>query len=95
MASVLLGKKDGSRLSEDVMLSIEDFTDRKPGSRVPGEGRVDRCPRCGRTGLWRQRHDGTLRIVHVQAAHLFGDGMRVEPEDCCTLPAHAARTLSA
>ena len=68
------------------MIIMEDFTELREGTHVPSEGAVGRCPRCGRNGVRRFRHDGTTRFVHVQSMHMLGDGMRVEPADCCTMP---------
>ncbi len=68
------------------MISIQDFTELLEGSLVAGDGLVSRCPRCGRNGVRRYRFNGTVRFVHVQTARMCSDGMRVEPEDCCTLP---------
>jgi hypothetical protein len=72
------------------MMSIQDFTELVEGTLVAGDGLVCRCPRCGRNGVRRFRFDGTVRFVHVQAARMCSDGMRVEPEDCCTLPENTA-----
>ena len=68
------------------MISIEDFTRLIEGTLVAGDGPIGCCPRCGRNGVRRNRSDGALRFVHVQAARMCSDGMRVEPEDCCTIP---------
>jgi hypothetical protein len=68
------------------MMSIEDFTELEEGTLVAGDGQICRCPRCGRNGLLLCRSDGLVRFVHVQASRMFGDGMTVEPEDCCTMP---------
>jgi hypothetical protein len=70
------------------MLVIQDFTKLSEGITVPSEGRVSRCPKCGRNGIER-RPDGPagpiVTFLHVQASRLFGDGMLTEPEDCCSL----------
>jgi hypothetical protein len=49
---------------------------------VPLEGRVDRCPECGRNGIEHDEPD-TLFFVHVQGTELLSDGMLTEPRDCC------------
>ena len=67
------------------MVVIEDFTKLPVGARVPTDGPVSECPRCGRNGVRRLRLDGTTRWVHVQTTELFGDGLRSEPADCCTM----------
>ena len=67
------------------MVVIEDFTKLPVGARVPTDGPVSECPRCGRNGVQRTRLDGSTRWVHVQTTELFGDGLRSEPADCCTL----------
>ena len=67
------------------MVVIEDFTKLRIGARVPTDGPVSQCPRCGRNGVQRTRLDGSTRWVHVQTTELFGDGLRSEPADCCTL----------
>ena len=66
------------------MVTLEDFTALSRGSQVPLEGRVDRCPRCGRNGIEHAEPD-TLFFVHAQETELLGDGMLVEPRDCCRL----------
>ena len=71
------------------MLVIQDFTKLSEGITVPSEGRVGRCPKCGRNGIERRPGGPTEPIVtflHVQASRLFGDGMLTEPEDCCSFP---------
>ena len=68
------------------MLVIQDFTKLSEGVTVPSEGRVSRCPKCGRNGI--ERRPGPMQplltFLHVQASRLFGDGMLTEPEDCCS-----------
>lgn len=70
------------------MLVIQDFTKLSEGMTVPSEGRVSRCPKCGRNGIERRPGlaDPIVTFLHVQASRLFGDGMLTEPEDCCALP---------
>lgn len=77
------------------MLVVEDFTKLQVGARVPMDGAVVHCPRCGRTGVRRTRLDGDVRYVHVQTSEVFGDGLRSEAADSCTMaknvdPAEAA-----
>lgn len=69
------------------MLVIQDFTKLSEGMTVPSEGRVSRCPKCGRNGIERRLGlaDPIVTFLHVQASRLFGDGMLTEPEDCCSL----------
>jgi hypothetical protein len=67
------------------MLVTEDFTKLAEGVRIPTDGVVTRCPRCGRNGVRRKRLDGTIRYVHVQISQMLGDGLRAEPADSCTL----------
>ena len=67
------------------MLVVEDFTKLQVGTRVPTDGPVVRCPRCGRTGVRRARRDGDVRYVHVQTSEVIGDGLRAEAADSCTM----------
>jgi len=67
-----------------MMLSVEDFTRLPIGSETPTEGRVDRCPKCGRNGVAVQSNDGSS-FLHVQTSEVIGDGMFTEPRDCCRL----------
>jgi hypothetical protein len=69
------------------MVMLEDFTALSPGRDVPLEGRIDRCPECGRNGVPHDEPDGTF-YVHVQVSELLSDGMLTEPRDCCRLPPH-------
>jgi hypothetical protein len=71
---------------EAPMVIVEDFTRYSEGMTLALEGAVRRCPRCGRNGVERQRHDGTSRVLHVQTSEIFGDGMRTEPQDICLFP---------
>jgi uncharacterized C2H2 Zn-finger protein len=64
-------------------ITIEDFTDMPEGRDVE-DGTVETCPRCGRNGVF--RHDPAADyVVHVQTLEIFGDGIRDQPRDCCTL----------
>jgi hypothetical protein len=76
------------------MLVIEDFTKLPEGVRVPTDGVVTGCPRCGRNGVRRPRPDGSVRYVHVQTSELFGDGLRTEAADACTLSGGAESPVS-
>jgi hypothetical protein len=67
------------------MIVLEDFTKLSAGVRIPTDGVVARCPRCGRNGARRRRLDGTIRYVHFQTSQVFGDGLRAEPVDSCTI----------
>jgi hypothetical protein len=67
------------------MVVLEDFTKRRPGCEVPLEGRVECCPRCGRPGVEQRSVSGPSLVVHSQTSEILGDGMRVEPQDCCAL----------
>ena len=64
------------------MPMVEDFTILATGSEVAGEGRVERCPRCGRNGI-RERIDGEPTFLHSSSTELMSDGRLVTPEDCC------------
>jgi len=66
------------------MFSVEDFTRLPAGARASVEGRVERCPKCGRNGVAVQASEGAS-YLHVQTSEVIGDGMRTEPKDCCRL----------
>jgi len=68
----------------DVMVMLQDFTALSRGYEVPLEGRVDRCPRCGRNGI-EHAEPNTLFFVHVQETEVLSDGMLTAPRDCCRL----------
>jgi hypothetical protein len=77
------------------MLVIQDFTKLSEGITVPSEGKVGRCPRCGRNGIERKPMAGdVVTFLHVQTSRLFGDGMLTEPQDCCSLPETTVEELS-
>jgi hypothetical protein len=65
------------------MVLLEDFTGFAAGSDCP-DGRVSRCPKCGRNGVEHDEPDG-LFCIHVQASEVLSDGMLTEPRDCCRL----------
>ena len=64
------------------MVVLEDLT------RISAiqAGYVERCPRCGRTGIEQHAADGASVVVHSEISEVLGDGMRVEPQDCCAIP---------
>ena len=64
------------------MLTVEDFTAVTAGKDVPGEGHVESCPECGRSGVRHEEPDG-ISYVHVQATEVLSDGLLTEPRDCC------------
>ena len=61
---------------------VEDFTILAPGSEVAGEGRVERCPRCGRNGV-KERVDGEAMFLHGSSTELMSDGLLEMPGECC------------
>ncbi|HYK42170.1 MAG TPA: hypothetical protein VE007_07240 [Thermoanaerobaculia bacterium] len=67
------------------MFAVEDFTRLPVGTDTPVEGRVDRCPKCGRNGVPVSGNDGAASYLHVQTSEVIGDGMFTEPKDCCRL----------
>jgi hypothetical protein len=68
------------------MKFFEDFTETAVGTRIPMEGPVTICPRCGRTGVLEALADGGAEFVHVESEEIFGDGLLVQPVDACSLP---------
>ena len=78
------------------MLTTEDFTEMPEGAFVPLVGPVRRCPRCDRNGVETGGSGfGPSTFVHVQTCEVLGDGMRVEPQDCCVgLRADLPRSLA-
>lgn len=67
------------------MIRVEDFTQVPEGRFVPTEGRVERCPRCGRNGIEEHPSTNPPYFLHVQASEILPDGMRDETLDCCSL----------
>jgi len=67
------------------MINVEDFTALEPGLWVPLQGRVDTCPRCGRNGIEEHPQCAPPYFLHVQSSEVTGDGMRIDPLDCCAL----------
>jgi hypothetical protein len=68
------------------MIVLEDFTQVSAGRDIPAEGHVERCPRCGRSGVEEHSQERMLLFVHTQISEVLGDGMRTDPQDCCALP---------
>jgi hypothetical protein len=66
------------------MVFLEDFTKASAGQDIPLEGHVESCLRCGRPGVKQHGADGQF-VVHAQISEVLGDGMRVEPRDCCEI----------
>jgi hypothetical protein len=67
------------------MIRVEDFTELPVGLMVPMEGKVERCPRCGRNGIEEHPSADIPFFLHVQASEILPDGMRDEALDCCSL----------
>jgi hypothetical protein len=67
------------------MVVLEDFTRVQAGDEIPAEGQATSCPRCGRPGIAQGSEDGPI-YVHSQLSQILGDGLRTEPQDCCSLP---------
>ncbi len=67
------------------MVVLEDFTMAPAGADIPAEGQATCCPRCGRPGIEQGSEEGPI-FVHSQVSEVLGDGMRMEPQDCCALP---------
>jgi hypothetical protein len=68
------------------MINVEDFTSLEPGLLVPLQGRVEVCPRCGRTGFQERPECAAPYFLHAQSTAMLADGMLTEPLDCCSLP---------
>lgn len=62
-----------------------DFTIMAVGFVEPLEGEISRCPVCGRNGVVKHTETEEPRCIHAQASEVFGDGMRIDPTDCCRL----------
>jgi hypothetical protein len=67
------------------MIRVDDFTKLPEGWFVPIEGRVERCPRCGRNGIEEHPVASIPYFLHVQVSEVLPDGMRDEGLDCCSL----------
>jgi hypothetical protein len=68
------------------MMTVEVFTSLPVGRTVPEEGTIVRCPRCGRNGILQENAFPLPRCLHAETTTVLGDGMLVEPTDCCALP---------
>jgi hypothetical protein len=66
------------------MITVHDFTVLPEGRYVPLGGSVIHCPSCNRNGVF-EKEPGGARCVHAETVDVHGDGMRVEPTDCCEL----------
>ena len=66
---------------------LEDFTTLGVGRHLPGEGFVERCPRCGRNGIEEHSEMTNAHFVHVQGSEMLPDGLWTEELDCCPLVA--------
>ncbi len=67
------------------MIRVEDFTELPVGRLVPLEGKVERCPRCGRNGIEEHPACRDAYFLHVQASRILPDGMWDEAIDRCPL----------
>lgn len=67
------------------MITYDDFTLLAEGVEVPSEGTVVHCPACGRNGLLQEETLEGSVCLHTETVTVLGDGMLVEPTDCCTL----------
>jgi hypothetical protein len=67
------------------MVVLEDFTRVSARQNIPLEGYVEQCRRCGRPGVEERFADGEPLVIHSQISEILGDGMRVEPQDCCAV----------
>jgi hypothetical protein len=67
------------------MIRVEDFTEMPVGRLVPLEGKVGRCPQCGRNGIEEHPAASVPYFLHVQTSQILPDGMREEALDCCSL----------
>jgi len=67
------------------MMTAEDFTLLPEGRGRTAELMVVSCPCCGRHGVLEPE---ALRMlcVHAETTTVLGDGMLVEPTDCCVFP---------
>jgi hypothetical protein len=69
-----------------MMMTVEVFTALPVGRTIAEEGRIVRCPLCGRNGLLQADAFPVPRCLHAETTTVLGDGMLVEPTDCCCLP---------
>jgi hypothetical protein len=68
------------------MSAVQDFTQLPEGRVIPIEGRIERCPRCGRNGIEEHPVASVPYFLHVQVLQMLPDGMRDDVLDCCSLP---------
>ncbi len=61
------------------MVQVESYTARSPGDL---DGRVEVCPRCGRSGVERDTAEGRV-CVHAEKLEMMPDGLLVAPVDFC------------
>jgi hypothetical protein len=66
-------------------MTVDDFTRLERGEYLP-EGRVTRCPLCGRNGIEQHLEDGAFYFLHTQSSEVLCDGLITEPTDACKLP---------
>jgi len=69
------------------MRTYDDFTGVALGTRIPMEGDISVCPRCGRLGIVEALADDRTEFVHAETEEVMGDGMLIEPVDSCAFPA--------
>jgi hypothetical protein len=67
------------------MKTTENFTNASLGSNVSFEGTIALCPACGRAGILERLADAAAQFVHVETEEVMGDGMLIEPIDCCAV----------
>lgn len=67
------------------MRTVEIFTGMPVGRTIYDEGTIVRCPLCGRNGLLQESALCGPRCLHAETTTVEGDGMLVEPTDCCAL----------
>jgi hypothetical protein len=67
------------------MRTVEVFTALPQGRIIPDEGTIVRCPSCGRNGLLQESPLRGPCCLHAETTTVEGDGMLVEPTDCCPL----------
>lgn len=68
------------------MITIDDFTLMPEGAVALLEGKVVRCPVCGRNGVVKRTECEAPHCIHSEESEVLCDGMRTEPTDCCPLP---------
>ena len=68
------------------MMTVEVFTALPIGRTILEEGPIVKCPCCGRNGVLQEDAFPAPRCLHAETTTVLGDGMLVEPTDCCPLP---------